>query len=59
MGTRWEAEPGLGFVRGTFLVTEATPALEHLVWPRVHPDWLGLDMESCSPMRPGRWGRWG
>lgn len=24
MGTRWEAEPGLGFVRGTFLVTEAT-----------------------------------
>lgn len=26
MGTRWEAEPGVGFVRRTFLVTEATPA---------------------------------
>lgn len=26
MGTRCEAEPGVGFVRRTFLVTEATPA---------------------------------
>ena len=26
MGTRWEAEPRVGCVRQTFLVTEATPA---------------------------------